>query len=261
MTMPILVEVAEGVATISLNRPAQYNALDVVAAGKLHEALTGVAADSTVKAVIITGVGKAFCAGGDLRWVASHPGGLPTAFLELTAQWHAAVTEIHRMPKPVIAALNGVAAGGGFSLALACDFRVMSSSAHLRQGYSSAGLSMDASGSFMLPRLVGLARALEIATFDQPIDASTALAWGLVTRVVESDQLAAAALELARSIMRGSLSSFAAMKALLRGSMDHTLETQLDLERAAIVECAEGEDAREGISAFVERRAAKFGSG
>lgn len=261
MTKAILVDITEGMATISLNRPAQYNALDVVAAGELHGALVEVAADQAVKAVVITGVGKAFCAGGDLRWVASHPGGLPTAFLELTAQWHAAVAEIHRMPKPVIAAINGVAAGGGFSLALACDFRVMSSSAQLRQGYSSAGLSLDASGSFMLPRLVGLARALEIATFDEPIDAPTALAWGLVTRIVEAERLLTAATELARSIMRGSLSSFAAMKALLKGSMEHALGAQLDLEQSAIVECSANADGREGVGAFVERRAAKFGRG
>jgi 2-(1,2-epoxy-1,2-dihydrophenyl)acetyl-CoA isomerase len=107
MTTSILVAVADGVATLSLNRPAQHNALDVAAAGEFHGALTTMAADRAVKAVIVTGTGKAFSAGGDLRWVADHPGGLPTAFLELTAQWHAAVAEIHRMPKPVIAAING----------------------------------------------------------------------------------------------------------------------------------------------------------
>ncbi len=148
---------------------------------RLSATLISLAVDPDVRGVIVSGKGKAFCAGGDLKWVATSATGSVAAFHELAARFHQAVLEIHRMPKPVIAAINGVAAGGGFSLALACDFRVMAQSATLRQAYTSSGLSIDGGGSFALPRLVGHARALEIMAFDRPIASEQAQSWGLVT--------------------------------------------------------------------------------
>jgi 2-(1,2-epoxy-1,2-dihydrophenyl)acetyl-CoA isomerase len=162
------------------------------------------------------------------------------------------------MEKPVVAAINGIAAGGGFSLALACDFRVLGQSAVLRQAYTSSGLSMDGGGSFALPRLVGPARAMEIMAFDEPISAGRALEWGLVTRVVPDDQVLSAAQAMLRQTTAASLHSFAWSKRLITDSFTNRLETQLELERTGISDCAAHPDGQEGIRAFVEKRKPSF---
>ena len=167
------------IAKIALNRPEAYNAFDYELVSQLANQLTTLAGDDNVRGVVITGKGKAFCAGGDLKWALGSPARPGAAFHTLASQFHLAILEIRRMKKPVVAAVNGVAAGGGFSLALACDFRVMEKSAVLRQAYTSNGLCIDGGGTFTLPRLVGYARALEIAAFDEPISADQALSWGL----------------------------------------------------------------------------------
>ena len=162
------------------------------------------------------------------------------------------------MQKPVVAAINGIAAGGGFSLALACDFRVMGESAILRQAYTSSGLSIDGGGSFTLPRLIGLARAMEIMAFDHPISSAQALAWGLVTRAVPDGQVLSEAQSMLDTLTKTSLHSFAWSKRLMTDSFNNTLETQLELERQAISDCGAHPDGQEGIRAFVEKRKPKF---
>jgi len=254
----ILLERRAGIATLRLNRPESFNAISLELAQELIAHLLTLAADSQTRAMVMTGQGTAFCAGGDLKWALAYPQGPAAAFRKLAGQVHMAITEIRRIPKPVIAALNGVAAGGGFSLALACDFRIMSRSASLRQGYTSAGLCLDAGGSFMLPRLVGFARAMEIAAIDEPISAEQALAWNMVNRVVEPDQVETAALELATRLARRSLNSFAWSKKLLNESFETSLETQMERERDAIAACAEHPDGLEGLRAFTEKRKPKF---
>ena len=163
------------------------------------------------------------------------------------------------MKKPVVAAVNGVAAGGGFSLALACDFRVMDKSAVLRQAYTSNGLCIDGGGTFTLPRLVGYARALEIAAFDEPISADQALAWGLVTKVAEDGQALVEATAMAQLLSRRALNSFAWTKKLITDSFSTSFEAQLELERAALEACADHPDGREGLAAFAEKRKPKYG--
>ena len=162
------------------------------------------------------------------------------------------------MKKPVIAAINGIAAGAGFSLALACDFRVMDPSAVLTLAYTSIGLSMDGGASFSLPRLVGLARATEIAALDAPIAAEQALAWGLVSRVASAGKALEEAVELAGELAKRSLNSFAWSKQLLNDSFDISLETALERERGALVACADHPDGREGLAAFAEKRSPDF---
>jgi 2-(1,2-epoxy-1,2-dihydrophenyl)acetyl-CoA isomerase len=157
-----------------------------------------------------------------------------------------------------VAAINGIAAGGGFSLAMACDFRVMAQSAILRQAYTSSGLSMDGGGSFALPRLVGLARAMEILAFDEPIASSRALEWGLVTKVVPDNQVLEAAVGMLEKLAKSSLHSFAWSKKLVTDSLNNTLETQLELERQGISDCAAHPDGQEGIRAFTEKRKPNF---
>ena len=247
-----------GIAEVALNRPQAFNAFNYDMVSQLADELTVLAGDDRVRAVILTGKGKAFCAGGDLKWALSHANGPAAAFHILAAQFHLAIVEIRRMKKPVVAAINGVAAGGGFSLALACDFRVMDESAVLNQAYTSAGLCIDGGGTFTLPRLAGYARALEIAAFDKPISASRALDWGLVTKVVADGKALDEAVAMARDLGGRSLNSFAWTKKLITDSFNTPFETQIEMERAALEACADHPDGREGLRAFSEKRKPKF---
>ena len=250
----VKLEKRDDTAVVTLNSPKSYNAFDLEMIQHLAEILTELSRNQSVKALVITGVGKVFCAGGDLKWVAGFGRSYGEAFHELAARYHQAILEIRRMPKPVVAAINGLAAGGGFSMALACDFRVMEAPAVLKQAYTSNGLSIDGGGTFTLPRIVGLARAMEIAGFDRPIDSATAASWGLVTEVVEDGQASKRAIEILEEMKKSSLSSFAASKKLINDSFDTSFETQLEKEREALSRCAEHPNGKEGISAFVEKR-------
>ncbi len=246
------------IATVTFARPKAYNAFDLSSISQVAEHLINLAVDDTIRVVIITGEGKAFCAGGDLRWAADWPQGPAAAFHNLAARYHQAVLEIRRMPKPVIAAINGVAAGGGFSLALACDFRIMERSSVLRQAYTSSGLSVDGGGTFALPRLVGLARAMEICAFDKPISAQKAVEWGLATKVVEDGQSLQEAEKMAEELSKISLESFRWAKQLMADSFGNSLETQLELERVALRTCAASPEGQEGIQAFLDKRKPVF---
>jgi 2-(1,2-epoxy-1,2-dihydrophenyl)acetyl-CoA isomerase len=246
---------------IALNRPETYNAFNLETIGQLTDRLTAAATDDGVKGVVIAGRGKAFCAGGDLRYAVDFPDGAPAGFHRLAAQFHLAVTEIRRMRKPVVAAIHGAAAGGGFSLALACDFRVMEKSARMIQAYTSNGLCIDGGGTFSLPRIVGLARAMEIAAFDEPISADQALQWGLVTKVVDDGKAADEALLMLQKLSQRSGHSFGWSKKLLTDSFTTSLESQIERERMGLRDCAGHADGQEGLKAFVEKRKPVFGNG
>jgi 2-(1,2-epoxy-1,2-dihydrophenyl)acetyl-CoA isomerase len=258
MSALIEVELDRQIAQVVLNRPASYNAFDDEMVSQLGEHLMALAGDNNVRALVISGRGKAFCAGGDLKWALENSTRPAAAFHRLAARFHLAILEIRRMPKPVIAAINGVAAGGGFSLALACDFRIMEKSVILRQAYTSSGLCLDGGGTFTLPRLVGYARSLEIAAFDEPIGSDQALAWGLVTKVVEDGQALSEAAEMARKLTQKSLNSFAWCKKLITDSSNTSFETQIEREREALEACADHPDGLEGLAAFSEKRKPNF---
>jgi 2-(1,2-epoxy-1,2-dihydrophenyl)acetyl-CoA isomerase len=255
---PVLTQQHGNILEITLNRPDVYNALNLEMMKSLGETLSAVAADPAIKGVSLSGQGKAFCSGGDLKWISQQTDEASSVLYRLAPQFHLSITEIRRMGKPVVAAINGTAAGGGFSLALACDFRVMGQSAILRQAYTSSGLSMDGGGSFALPRLVGLARAMEIMAFDDPISSAQALEWGLVTKVVSDDDVLPESLAMLNNLSKTALHSFAWSKKLLTDSFHHTLETQLELERQGISDCAAHPDGQEGIKAFIEKRKPSF---
>ena len=254
MAEPVELQPINGITRLILNRPKLFNAFDAEMVTLLADSLAELAADSEVKGVVITGQGAAFSAGGDLRWLAGSGKTPGAAFHALAAKYHQAVLEIRRMPKPVVAAINGLAAGGGFSMALACDFRIMEASAILRQGYTSNGLSIDGGGTFTLSRMVGMAKAMEIAALDRPISADQALRWGLVTEVAEDGSSVERALALIREINRIPLSSFAASKQLLTEAFDTSFETQLEKEREFLARCADHPNGREGVAAFLEKR-------
>ena len=162
------------------------------------------------------------------------------------------------MPKPVVAAIHGVAAGGGFSLALACDFRVMEESARLKQAYTSSGLCIDGGGTFALPRMVGLARALEIAAFDHPISSEQALAWGLVTKVVNDGEALQEALTMLLHLGERSIHSFGWTKKLFTDSFNTSFESQIEMERVGLCDCAGHTDGQEGLQAFIQKRKPVF---
>ncbi|HSK88118.1 MAG TPA: enoyl-CoA hydratase-related protein [Anaerolineales bacterium] len=258
MNDPILTQHDGNILQITLNRPDAFNALNLDMMEMLAETLSAAATDDSIKGVLLTGKGRAFCAGGDLKWISQQREELRSILHRLAPQFHLSIIEIRRMEKPVVAAINGIAAGGGFSLALACDFRVMGQSTILRQAYTSSGLSIDGGGSFALPRLVGLARAMEIMAFDRPISSTQALEWGLVTKVVPEQEVVSAGLAMLSDLTKTALHSFAWSKKLMTPSFNNTLETQLELERQGISDCAAHPNGQEGIRAFVERRKPSF---
>ncbi|HLO14600.1 MAG TPA: enoyl-CoA hydratase/isomerase family protein [Anaerolineales bacterium] len=258
MNDPVLTQPHGNILEITLNRPEVYNALNLDMMEMLHAALSSAAADDSIKGILLTGNGKAFCAGGDLKWISQQEDKAGSVLYRLAPEFHLSIMEIRRMEKPVVAAINGIAAGGGFSLALACDFRVIGQSAVLRQAYTSSGLSIDGGGSFALPRLVGLARAMEIMAFDNPISSSRALEWGLVTKVVPDDEVLPEARAMLDHLTKTALHSFAWSKRLMTDSFNNTLETQLELERQGISDCAAHANGQEGIKAFVEKRKPSF---
>lgn len=247
-------EITDGIGMLTFNRPESFNAFDLDMIQSFAEKLVEISRDPLVTGLILAGAGKAFCAGGDLRWVSGFGKSYGEAFHTLAARYHQAILEIRRMPKPVVAAIHGLAAGGGFSMALACDFRIMEASAILRQAYTSNGLSVDGGGTFTLPRLVGLARALEIASFDRPISAQQALQWGMVTELVPDGQALGRATALIQEIHKGPLSSFAASKRLLTDAFNTPFEAQLENERRLLAWCADHPNGQEGIQAFLEKR-------
>ncbi|MBN1276880.1 MAG: enoyl-CoA hydratase/isomerase family protein [Deltaproteobacteria bacterium] len=258
MEETVKLEKSSGIALVTLNRPRAYNSFSRDLLELFCHTITGLAVDADTAGIVISGEGKAFCTGGDLRWISEYDGSHGAAFHELAAIFHQAVLEMRHMPKPVVAAINGVAAGGGFSLALACDFRIMEASALLKQAYSSSGLSIDGGGTYSLPRLVGMARALEIAAFDEPLSSEKAKEWGLVTEVVKDGESVKRAVEMIEGMKAMSLSSFAASKRLINDSYNTPLEVQLEKERELLSLCGDSPNGREGIAAFIGKRKPVF---
>lgn len=258
--MPEFVETADhgAIREVAMNRPKNLNAMNLGLMTELADAMMEAAADPAVRGVMLTGRGRAFCAGGDLKWALDYGDDPGRSLHVLAAQLNRLVVEIRSMPKPVVAAIQGAAAGAGFMLALACDFRVMEKSAFFQQAYTSNGLCIDGGGTFSLPRLVGMARALEIAAFDERIPAQKAQEWGLVTRLAEDGTGREAALTMAQALARRSLHSFRCCKELFNKSFERSFEEQAEWERRYLTACARHEDGREGLRAFVEKRPPRF---
>ncbi|MDD5167422.1 MAG: enoyl-CoA hydratase/isomerase family protein [Syntrophales bacterium] len=258
MEESIVVKMGDGIAEVVMNRPDFFNAFNLEMISRLAEHLTMLAKDDSVRGLVLMGNGRAFCAGGDLKWALQNGAPYGSSFHTLAGQLNCAVRELRRMRKPVVAAIKGAAAGAGFSLALACDFRIMEKSAVLRQAYTSNGLCIDGGGSFILPRIVGMARAMEIMAFDQPISSSQSLAWGLATRIVENGTAREEAIRLLQEDVQGSLYSFGWSKKLMTDSFQNDFEFHIELEREGIADCAVHPDGEEGLKAFAEKRKPAF---
>ena len=254
----LLLDVKDQVATITLNRPEAYNALNRQLARELFQAVLEVDDDREVRAVAVTGAGKAFCAGGDVKDFADN---LPTAgaFLkELTTYLHGAVSRLVRSPKPVVMGVNGVAAGGGMSLALSGDLVVAAESASFTMAYSKIAATPDGSSSYFLPRLCGLRRALELHYTNRVLSAREALDWGLVNRVVPDAEFPQALAGLARQLAQGPTLAFGGAKLLFHQGSHESLETQMELEAQSIACAAKTEDFKAGVTAFVQKKPPTF---
>ena len=251
-------DVSDGVARLTLNRPAAANAFTPEMCRELYEAAIACDERDDIRAVLMAGAGSMFSAGGDLRFFAAQGDALGAAIKEMTGHLHAALGRMAHMDAPVVCAVGGMAAGAGFSVAAAADFTIAARSARFTLAYTAAGLSPDGSSTWHLPRLVGLRRARELMLTNRMLSADEALAMGIVDRVVEDDALADAAMAQAAAFAAGATKAFGATKRLLMESWANGLETQMDRETRSIAELTRTHDAREGIDAFLNKRKPDF---
>ncbi len=256
---PVAYHVADGVATITLNRPDAMNSLDVATKVALRDAVTEAAGDPAVRCVVLTGSGRAFCVGQDLKeHVELLKEGSDQLFTTVPDHYNPIVTAIATMPKPVIASVNGVAAGAGASLAFACDFRLLADSAGFNLAFSGIALSCDTGSSWTLPRLVGRAKALELLYFPRTIPAEEALALGIATAVVPADELFDEVATLARKLADGPTVSYGAIRRSVEHSAGHDLASSLAFEADMMTLTGGTEDHRNAVDSFVAKRKPVF---
>ncbi|RSU55135.1 enoyl-CoA hydratase/isomerase family protein [Sphingobium yanoikuyae] len=253
----VALAIADGIARITLDRPAVGNAIDLPLARALLDAAIRCEGDAAVRCVVLTGSGKLFCAGGDVALMGGAGAQLPTVLAELIATFHAAVTRLARMAKPLLTLVNGPAAGAGFSLAILGDVVLSARSAHYTAAYGAIGLTADGGLSWLLPRLVGLRRAQEIILTNRRIKSEEAEAIGLVTRLVDDDALEAEGLALAARLADAPTAAYGAARTLLHDSFDTGFETQLDRELRSMAVAGAGE-AQEGLAALLAKRPPNF---
>ena len=257
---PLRVERDGAVTVLTLNRPDVLNAFDEPLTEALNASLADCAGDSAIRAVVITGAGRAFSAGQDLadRLSMIEKGGDVHLGNELRRRYHPAIAAIRQMRKPVIAAVNGVVAGAGLGVAIACDIRVAASSASFRPAWGRVGLVPDAGSAFFLPRLVGWGRALDMVLTGEPVAADEALRIGLVTRLWPDAEFAAKWRDLAQTLARGATEAFALTKEGLNASMARGFDEFLDHEAELQDRAGRTHDYAEGVKAFNEKRPAKM---
>ncbi len=256
---PVIVTREGGVATLTLNRPDAMNSLDVATKQALLAAVTEVAEDTSVRCVVLTGTGRAFCVGQDLK---EHVGlleqGAEVLFTTVAEHYNPTVLALATMPKPVVAALNGVAAGAGASLALACDYRIAADTAGINLAFSGIALSCDTGSSWTLQRLVGPAKALELLYEPRTIKAEECADLGLVSRVVIGDELDGEVRSLAARLAAGPTLSYAAIRRSVHFAATHGFAESLELEAQMMTETGSTEDHRDAVDSFVAKRRPTF---
>jgi 2-(1,2-epoxy-1,2-dihydrophenyl)acetyl-CoA isomerase len=255
----ILFEIAADAARLTLNRPDRLNSFTAAMHEEVADALSRVEGDVDVRALLITGAGRGFCAGQDLADRAVSPGEAPVDLGDSVERWYnPLIRRLTALPKPVICAVNGVAAGAGANIALACDIVLAAKSARFIQSFAGIGLIPDSGGTWLLPRLAGQARALGLALTGQPLGAEQAEAWGLIWKAVDDETLMDEANALLARLAAGPTRGLAETKRLIRTTWTRTLDQELDLERDAMRELGRSEDYREGVAAFTEKRPPAF---
>ena len=252
-------EVRERVARITLNRPDRLNSFTTQMHGELRDALARVAADGDARVLLLTGEGRAFCAGQDLSDRAVAPGAAPVDLgASIEENYRPLVLALRDLPLPVVCAVNGVAAGAGANIALACDIVIATKSASFIQAFCRIGLIPDSGGTFFLPRLVGMARAMGLAMLGDKLSAEQAAAWGLIWKCVDDTEFAATTQGLLAQLADAPTAGLAAIKRALYASADNTLAQQLDAERDAQRALGYSADYREGVAAFLDKRLPRF---
>ncbi len=255
----ILFEVAHGAARLTLNRPERLNSFTVQMHAEVAQALSDVEKDPGIRVLLITGAGRGFCAGQDLQDRAVAPGSGDLDLGEsLEQRYNPLIRRLIALEKPVVCAVNGVAAGAGANIAFAADIVLAAKSAKFIQSFSNIGLVPDSGGTWILPRLVGHARALGLALTGEALSAEKAESWGLIWRAIEDDQLKGEADKLVARLASGPTRGLAAIKMAMRKGWLADLDAQLDLERDLQRELGRSQDYREGVAAFTEKRSPKF---
>ncbi|HEX7013125.1 MAG TPA: 2-(1,2-epoxy-1,2-dihydrophenyl)acetyl-CoA isomerase PaaG [Steroidobacteraceae bacterium] len=255
----ILFESNEGIARLTLNRPDRLNSFNVQMHREVREVLTQLASDSSARVLVLGGAGRGFCAGQDLNDRAVAPGGEGVDLGDsIESYYKPLVLALRKLPLPVIAAVQGVAAGAGANIALACDIVIAARSASFIQSFSKIGLVPDSGGTWLLPRLVGNARALGLALLGEKLSAEQAAQWGLIWRSVEDDELAQTVDALARQFASGPTRGFARTKQAIYESWGRSFEEQLDVERDFQRELGRSRDYAEGVAAFMQKRTPTF---
>ncbi|MBL6679286.1 MAG: enoyl-CoA hydratase/isomerase family protein [Alphaproteobacteria bacterium] len=252
-------KVENGVAFIELNRPKQYNSLNSTMAEDLFKVSLECDDNPEIRSVLLTGAGeKAFCAGGDLHSFYEYGSKMPAHLKEVTTILHGAISRFSRMNAPLIVAVNGVAAGAGFSFVGFADFVLASSNSSFISAYSKAGLTPDGSSTYFLPRIIGSRRYMELVLTNRVLSAKEALEWGLVNSVVDLKNLKSEAIKLAEQLAKGPSLAFGKLKNLVHNSFLDSLEGQMEFEARMIAESAKTTDGKNGIDAFVNKKNAFF---
>lgn len=254
-TPPVLLTREGGIATLTFNRPEAMNALNVATANAFLAACRSLAGDSTVRAVVVRGAGRAFGVGGDLAELQQGTGITPAGLID---PLHESVKLLAALNAPVIASLHGVVAGGSLSFSMACDLAIAAEGTRFNLAYANVAANCDVSGSWNLPRLVGLRNAMQIALLSDTFDAQEALRLGLVNRVVPADKLEQETTALAQRLAKGPTLAYGRMKRLLRESFNNDLATQLDAERDAFTASAQTQDFKTAVTAFFAKQPAVF---
>lgn len=255
---PVLLEIADGIARITLNRPQAGNAIDLPMARALVEASIRCQTDDAIRCVVLTGAGRLFCAGGDVSTFQTAGDDVGALLSELAGTLHMAVIRFARMAKPLLVLVNGPAAGAGVGLAISGDVVIAARSAHFTAAYGPIGFTPDGGASWLLPRLVGLRKAQEIILTNRRIKADEAEAIGLVTRTVDDDGLTAEGDRMATQLAQAAAGAIGASRGLLRQSLESPLEAQLEREVEAISRAGASPEGREGLAAYFGKRPANF---
>jgi len=259
MAPSILVSIEAGVQTITLNRPDKLNAFNPDMHALLREALKAAATDASIRAVLLTGAGRGFCAGQDLAERDVAAGSSPIDLsVTIGSYYNPLVRRLRELPKPVLCAVNGIAAGAGANIAFSCDIVLAARSAAFVQAFARIGLVPDSGGTWHLPHLVGTARAMALAMLAEKLPAEEAERWGLIWKTLDDDKLMSEATQLARALAAGPTRAFGLMKKAIYAAGNHTLDAQLDLERDLQREAGMSEDYREGVAAFMQKRKPQF---
>ena len=257
MTQPILKQLENGVATLTFNRPEVFNSFNREMALLLQEELDACAKDDTVRTIVLTGSGKAFCAGQDLKEVTT-PELNPGFKKILEEHYNPIITSIREIEKPIIAAVNGVAAGAGANIALACDLVIAHEKVSFIQAFSKIGLIPDSGGTFFLPRLIGFGKASALMMLGDKVSATEAERMGMIYKVTSLEDFENTVITIAGTLAQMPTKALGMTKRLLNKSMSNNLEQQLDLESKLQIEAAQSEDYAEGVAAFIEKRKPEF---